>query len=251
MPELTLDQWQVENLRLSAFAVDPIAADAAHFWQSLVGSLPVDVRTQPQQQSSGAESPFERGRLRVELRLNRIDWRLLPDHTAPHERLPVVGPFDQLGQTFRDLMRRWICEFVPLHRLAYGTGLFLPATSDAEACVKLAEILPALPIDPGNSRDLTYRINRRRPSQTGIADLQVNRLATWSVVTIQQAIIDLSQGEVRASHPIEPLSFGCRLELDINTAPDFKGILEPPLLPAVFDELLQFGEEISAQGDIA
>ncbi len=48
----------------------------------------------------------------------------------------------------------------------------------------------------------------------------------------------------------EPL-VACRLELDINTAPEFKSALKKTMLSKLFDELVELGMEIAHKGDIA
>jgi hypothetical protein len=42
----------------------------------------------------------------------------------------------------------------------------------------------------------------------------------------------------------------CRLELDINTAADFTGVLPAPRLEVLLHELTDLGREIAQRGDI-
>jgi hypothetical protein len=42
----------------------------------------------------------------------------------------------------------------------------------------------------------------------------------------------------------------CRLELDINTAPDFGGVLPADRLEALLKEMVAFGREIAEKGDL-
>ena len=79
MTDINLKDWQAENLRLSVFMVDPIDPLQTRSWERLVGSVPDELRTQPPQQLVTEEGPFLNGRLRVEARGNRFDWRLFPD----------------------------------------------------------------------------------------------------------------------------------------------------------------------------
>ena len=45
-------------------------------------------------------------------------------------------------------------------------------------------------------------------------------------------------------------SYYCRLELDINTAPECFGLLTPDKLPELFTEMVEMGKEIAEEGDI-
>jgi hypothetical protein len=51
-------------------------------------------------------------------------------------------------------------------------------------------------------------------------------------------------------HSVGPLYFACRLELDINTVPEFQGEFERGELSSIFQELVDFAVEIADRGDI-
>jgi hypothetical protein len=44
--------------------------------------------------------------------------------------------------------------------------------------------------------------------------------------------------------------FACRIELDINTVPDFPGELDREILQPIFGDLVDLGQEIVREGDI-
>ena len=252
MTEFSLNDWQTESLRLSAFLVDVIDPTQTRYWESLVGNMPDELRSQPQQQLATEEGPFLNGRLRVEARSNRFDWRLVHDLKNSSHEFPGLGSYDALESRFRDLMLNWIVDCPPIHRIAYGGVLRLSAKSQLDAYRKLNDLLPAVNIDPENTRDLTYRINRRRNSRCTIEGLKINRLSTWSVVQIIDTLVDISTS---GHHPPKvtqlpnPRSI-CRLELDINTVPEFVQELGKNLLPDIFNELVAAGNEIAIKGDV-
>ena len=253
MAELSLNDWQVESLRLSAFMVDVIDPAKTRCWESLVGKIPDELRSQPQQQLVVEEGPFLNGRLLVEARRNRFDWRLIHDLNNPSHEFPVMGSYDALESRFRDLMLKWLADCPPIHRVAYGGVLLLPAESQLDAYKKLDGLLPAVDIDPENTRDLTYRINRRRNSRCEIEGLKINRLSTWSVAQIVDTLVEMSAG---GHHPPKVMQSPnsrniCRLELDINTVPEFVQELDKRLLPEIFNELVDTGNEIAAKGDVS
>ena len=105
------------------------------------------------------------------------------------------------------------------------------------------DLLPHVQLDPAGSSDFMYRINRRRQCKSGISSLAINRLSTWSVARIQDITM-----EAHRTVP-GPSSYVCRLELDINTAPEFKSALRKSSLTKLTDELIRLANEIASEGD--
>ena len=252
----SLGDWHAEELRLSVFLIDTIDPAKEAFWESLLGTAPDEVTNRPHQRWVREEGPFLNGRLRVEASINRVDWRLLPapgiDH--PSGLPPVAGSYEVLEQGFRDLMLRWLADGSPsLHRLGYGSVLLLPAGSLPDACRKLNALLRKVDVEPENTYDFLYRINRRRSSNCGIDGLEINRISTWSVAQIIETRVDVSAGGERAPKGIrqpKPKSM-CRLELDINTIPEFDRALDKDVVPKIFIELVEAGNEIASEGDVS
>jgi hypothetical protein len=144
-------------------------------------------------------------------------------------------------------MTKWI-QTLPMIRLAFGAVLLQPVDGLAEG-YRLLSSYVQLQIDPENTSDLLYQINRRRVSSSGITGLTINRLAKWSVLRLQRNLFMLSPGSPVQSHT-QSEAFACRLELDINTAPEFEGELPQAELPSLIQELVEMGREIAEQGDI-
>jgi hypothetical protein len=44
--------------------------------------------------------------------------------------------------------------------------------------------------------------------------------------------------------------YACRLELDINTVPEFPGDFSDPVVESVINELIDLGLEIAIEGDL-
>ena len=92
-----MSDWQVENLRLTAFVVRP-SVPKSGYWQELVGKAPSEMKKSTQQQmitEVGSYSPIDEP-LSVEVKNDRIDWRLFCDQTNPSSKLPTVGPYAPL-----------------------------------------------------------------------------------------------------------------------------------------------------------
>lgn len=252
MTKCSLIDWQAENLRLSAFVVNAIDPTKRHFWESLIGTPPNEIRHRPQQQLVIEEGPFLNGRLCVEVANSRVDWRLLPDLSNPPRDLPTVGSYDVLEHGFRELMQRWLADCPPVHRLAYGGVLLLPAESLPGALRRLDELLPTVHVDPEITQDFMYRINKRRDSRSGIEDLKINRLSTWAAMQVIETQIHVSEGDQGTLNVTQlPNSRGlCRLEFDINTIPEFDQELDEDKVLDIFNELVDIGNEIATEGDV-
>ena len=250
MVERDLAEWQTEGLRLTAFVVEPIGPGNLGWWEALLGEAPSVTQTRPRERAITEEGPFSGGKLSVVASTGRIDWRFGLDPSEPPPEFPSVGTYETRHREFRDLMQRWLEKSPPLNRLAFGAVLLSPVENMPEAYRVLDKLLPAVEIDPDRTRDLIYRINRRRSSRCGIEGLEVNRLSTWAATTVSTVEVELSIEGSEKVHQSQTLQYACRLELDINTAPGFGGELDKAKLPSLFDELVDLGSEITTEGDI-
>ena len=251
MTVVRLDDWQTESLRLSAFVTNAITPASVNLWEQLMGEAPEEVQHKPRQQAVKEEGQCLNGLLSVEANRNRIDWRLNYDPKSPHSELPVIGSYESLQNEFQRLMQKWITQCPPIHRLAYGAVLLCSMERISDAFSFLDRLLPDIQIDWKNAHDFLYRINRRRGSECGIKKLEINRVSTWSVMSIPTIVVDLSPTEQRTTRVTQSTGDSlCRLELDINTAPEFRHEIEKREVSRVFAELVALGNEIASSGDI-
>ena len=248
MARISLSNWQTEGLRYSAFLVNDADPARKNLWESLIGNPPEERNVRPQQRLVKEEGPFLTGRLSVEARNNRIDWRFSQDPNNAPENLPIVGPYSEVYTEFCILMERWIEICPPVNRLAYGAALLLPTSSLQEANRQLDDLLPSVKIDSSSARDFQYRINRRRASKCSFEGLEINRLSTWSAFNISQIGIEISSGGTQRIVQSIDTSV-CRLEIDINTAPEFSQNLDDKT-SELLHELVGLGNEIASEGDI-
>jgi hypothetical protein len=153
-------------------------------------------------------------------------------------RLPLfIGP-----------MRQWLEATCPeTKRLAFGALLNLDVGSREEGYRRLSDYLD-FDVNP-ESFDFLYRINRKRRSEV-VPGLVINRLTTWSVGFRQRETltIPLAGGAVESEGG--HAAYHCRLELDINSAPEFGGPLPHNRLADLLDEMQRWSLEIVRDGDI-
>ena len=132
--------------------------------------------------------------------------------------------------------------------MAFGSIINLPSKDKKEGYTQLSAYLKNVKIDPVNSSEFMYQINRRRNSTVGIEGLEINRLNKWSVAAIAYKIVSASplEGQVKTTE----LSYACHLEIDINTCQEFQNNLPKEKLSEIFDEIVCMGKEIITKGDI-
>jgi hypothetical protein len=247
---LSLPEWQVQVLRLTAFPHPAVRFDRGMWWEEVCRGLPDSEVTERAKDMYTATGPFEGGRLRLRVQPGRIDW-LLEATEQDFLGVPTIGDLPGSLDAFCELAARWFAvEGLPqLMRIAFGTVLLHPVADRETGYKQMQSYLNYVQLDPAGSSDFMYQINRPRDSQSGIPQLCVNRLSKWSVLTYQPAILHLGpQGIEPVSQPTA--QYACRLELDVNTVADFHGRFEREQLQSVFNELVELGKEIVREGDI-
>ncbi|HLF84261.1 MAG TPA: hypothetical protein VI837_08815 [Blastocatellia bacterium] len=157
----------------------------------------------------------------------------------------LIARFSEALESFKTIAIRLLASSPNLIRLAFGAALLQPSDTRAIGYQQLAAFLPYVRLDPENSSDFLYRINRRRASKV-VEGAEINRLSTWSVAALVNAQIPLLPAG-KAVFTTE--CFASRVELDINTAQEWKADLPNDLLESLFQELTELAIEIAEQGD--
>ena len=249
--ELVVGKWNVEKLRLTAFPRESEKKPLPASWADLVGDEPETREARPRESTVIEAGPYKGGLLNLEGSPARVNWLIsirMSTETPPAE-LPVFGSFDEKRIIFTRLMKRWLRKCPRLHRLAFGAVLLLPVENRVAGYRQLNSLLPQVNLDPEHSRDFLYRINRRRPSHSGIKGLEINRLSTWSVALTSAVMFEISNGRSRVIDTTESHT-ACRLEVDVNTAPEFPRGINKTNMPKLFEELVDLADEIATKGDI-
>jgi hypothetical protein len=244
--------WFSQVLRFTAFPTPDAQLGDVTWWLELTGGQPETRTSQPRRGALQEEGSLQRGVLTLKIEPLRIDWLMgqSTETIIQEDTLPVLGRFTDTLPEFTHLMRRWLAlpSIPPMSRLALGAILLQPVDTREEGYRRLRSYLNAVQVDPESSSDLLYQINRARPSRTEIPDLRINRLSKWSVaLTIRRAITaGLGGVSIATAEEIR----ACRLELDVNTAPDYVGQIPRDRLVELLDEFVSLGTEIVQEGDI-
>ena len=244
--------WEVEVLRLTAFP-DPAAQMVESDWWEKVLNEPAETKiSRPRERLNSQEKgEINGGELVLTIRPDRIDWTFGPVVDPEEDKFQSIGSLLEGVQVFLPPMLRWfgLDDCPRLIRLAFGAIVFQPVPDLDQGYRKLLEdYLPSVQVDLKEARNFFYQINRRRPSKSGVEGLSINRLSKWSVMARRGVHFRISQDSLRYEQQHEDLA--CRLELDMNTVPEFEGEFAPQMLPKIFQELVDFGIEITEKGDI-
>jgi hypothetical protein len=246
--EVDLPLWNANILRFTGFPVPSASILQATWWHELIGQPPDNELFQAKIGVKHLEGETGIGQLILELTQQRIDW-LLNSNDQNSIIQNTVGEFTNVINEFSSLIDKWLqFESIPkFRRIAFGSVLTLPVENKVAGYTQIQKFLPNTQLDYVGSTDFLYQINRPRPSRTGIANLKINRLSKWSVVT--GVLIPLTPGMTRIETHMQ--DFACRLEMDINSAADYEEEINPEVARTIFQELIELAIEISKLGDIS
>ncbi len=248
-----MSDWFVEQLRLTVFPTQDLREPDPNWWTKVVGQSP-DTKTIQKGAALREGGAIRDGycNLSLEIQISRIDWLMTPiiKADAPVSGFPV---FDRVGgalKVFRDLLEPWLKVPPAMRRLALGTVLVSPVENKVDGYKKIARFLPAVKLDPENSTDFTYSINRPRRS-SNLRELTINRLCRWSVAQLKGIQVQIEAPGTRMAVVDTGGDWSAlRAELDVNTAAERNDVIPSDRILAIFVELLAFVEEISEKGDI-
>ena len=247
--------WRVETLRLTVFPTSLPDISGIKWWEDVVAEPPESKTLQVRAGVLQETGPFKGGLCNLSLHCQpqRIDSLFSPilKETQELANFPTFSNFPDSVKLFEETLLPWLEQCPPTNRIAIGIVLILAVADRKAGYDLLGQYLPAVKVDSENSRDFSFQINRPRPSQSGISNLQINRLSRWSVARLSGIVVHVISGEPtpRVFESKEGLD-ACRVELDINTAPISDGAFPKEILSALVKELMDLGVEIATNGDI-
>jgi hypothetical protein len=246
-----VDVWQAQTMRVTVFPTEVVSLEPSSWWDKVVGVPPEAVGSRPKVGQFQARGDFEGRQLVLQIQPGRVEWILGPLAKAVDEEstLPSLGSFSEVLQSLSKVVVSWLPQAPALQRFAFGAILTQPVDNVLAGYALLQKYLASsVRLDPESSSDFFYQINRPRPSRTTIAGLRLNRLTKWSVQVVRRMTMTIGTegGATRALGQ----DAACRLELDMNTAPDFTGALPADQLGSLLQELIDLGREIAQKGDI-
>ena len=244
--------WLLDELRFTVFPVSAFKSGEG-IWKERVGEEPEQEVSQPRDGAFHATGPFLEDRLSLQIVENSVlHWIYHKDPPDPDGKPAefMIGEFPEAARPFRELVNSWLHFCPPLKRIAWGLKLIKLAESRDHGFEIAAEYLKNIKIDPSNSSDFLYQINRRRRSKSGVPNLEINRLNNWRVIQRVSGGAKMAAGGAVESHPTKVLLAGCSLTLDVNTSPEYLGPFPSDKLGSVQEELFEAACDITVHGDI-
>ena len=174
----SLNQWQVQHLRMTVFPVAPIDPRQQARWKDVTGDEPESSNWRARDQVLQEDGSIGDARLALNIQTNRLDLVLAADIT-PKTDLPLngLGSFTSAKTLFTQYANRCLDIAPMISRIALG-GEFYGFVPDTKAGNEaLSSLLPAVQIDAEHSSDLIYQINRLRISRT-LPHIKINRVTT-------------------------------------------------------------------------
>lgn len=245
------DDWRPIQLQMIAFCGTPPAIVEQNWYREVTGESPHESVTKRHERVH--KGVVDGTSVSVTADLARVTITTSPKplgevQEIPRE-LPNLGPFGPARDRLLEYAVQWLGgSHPPLTRLSF-VGKLIQQVNTREAGNKLAaKYLPSIDIHP-TAIDLLYRVGYPRLSKSGIRDLKINRLASWSVIRVALHMRQSGPAGDEASRTITDDMFAAHLELDINTDAEYTSALPQGKLASLMRELVSLGSEIAARGE--
>jgi hypothetical protein len=252
MPRYPFSEWMAEQLRLTVFTVPgEVNVNPDMWWETAVGVAPNESTANLKMGMKTLAGTFHAGKLILKLEPGRIDWLLFPPDIDPAAGLPgefpTIGPLGENLEQFSDAVERWLgrADLPEFARMAFGAVVNHPEQERRSAYVRLPDYLP-IRIDPESS-DFNLQINVPTDSGSGIGGLRVNRLSRWSIMALARVALRLDGAAVAATSS-QFMAHALRVEVDINTSPEFREVLPQQRRIDLYRELVAFGRDTITLG---
>jgi len=246
-----LSAWAVQMLRMTAFYHHPQELDISGWWEQITDNSSEKDTNQPKNATRIVEGLLGDDLLVLRKTPVAVELHFMSPTQSSNDikGIPSIGNYEEECPIFLELVKKLfnVQKFPSIKRLAFGAILNLPLTTEIEQVIRqLIPYMKNMKMDPANSGEFLYRINRKRSSTIGVSGLSINRLNTWSVISYRRVSVGLDTAQSSTSEPY----YACQLQLDINTSQDFTDCLPSDKLRAIFEELISMGTEIITNGDI-
>ncbi len=221
------------------------------WWDKTIADKPEDEHINRQKGVKEQTGSLHGHRLIMVSQAGRVDWALVATEEGSSEtsKLAALGPMsaDTLDP-FMEIVKNWLNKSQPANRLAFGAALGRP-TADAQTGYKeIQPYIPAVKLNPQDTSDFFYRINRPRESAVSPGTM-INRSSSWAVGLVGTVGVAVEPAASKVVGSIQGQQYICRLDLDINTAILDDGVVKDDAY-SIFQELVAHGQEIASNGDI-
>ena len=220
------------------------------WWEETIGDKPEKVHVDNKRKVRVQKSLLNGNFWTMICQPGRVDWNLEAvekESDKTSELLALGAMSDNTLEPFVKIVRKWLGKCPSTNRLAFGADLGKVTNDIHTGCEEIQKYLHSIKLDPKNTTDFLYQINRPRKSKVD-SNIIINRMNTWSVVSVSTGGVTINPTTSKISANVQNM-YVCRLELDINTALSDNNIAKNKVYK-VFQELVECGQEISDKGDV-
>jgi hypothetical protein len=243
--------WEANTVRFVLFPTEPVSL-STDLWGAIFHSEPDSEEKRPREGIKRQLGRVSNAQATVSITPSLIEVVMTPPPPEPHPNgipipLVIIGKFSDVLDEFAEKIRAWLpTNTIPASRVSI-TGIALAEVQTVEdAYGILASRLKSVAVQPGAMRDFIFRVNWRKPTDTGQLGYY-NRLTTWSALTAMLAV-----GTAGTAHMMNvSQQHYAQLELDINTPADRTAPLESKDLAAIFDDMVALAYENLEKGECA
>ena len=235
---MPLDSWKAQLFRTTVFFEHPYEGDP-EAWIGAMG-LPEPDTDEHVKREALRRLTVLRDDTKVEVHQTpqRGDIYLMPA-AEPSD----LGAVEAHVAEFEELSHKWLQALdAPVIRLAFGATYLEPAANRRAAYGRLNELLESLELDPDNSRDVFYQVNR----PITVDGLILNRLTKWSSVVVAKGNVVHSPEGMKSN--LVPEYF-VRLECDNSTPADNTAPIGAEKLIAFHKRLVKLSLENVQSGE--
>jgi hypothetical protein len=238
-----LDKWLVQILRLTLFT-SGFWSRHETIWQDLTGREP--------------EIDENRSRESIRRQIGRegdgqLETLVTPVRTDVVMSPPVqdilqanFGRAEEKLPSFASLVRSWLdrtAQTGKIIRVAFGAVLLLPVKNRDAGYRELDRLLQSVRVDPINTKELLYRINRPKIYK---GEIELNRLTAWASLDLRRFYLATSLEQ--PSMPISEEAF-VRLEVDHSTPAERTQTLPLGEIVPIFEVLVEMAVENAGRGE--
>lgn len=244
----THNGWLTEAVRLTLFPVHGKSV-ATHSWEEISGGLPTQVNREPALGVSQEVGPFRDGRLALVTQPDRSILLFTPEPLvySPMTELTHLGEPNVAIERFLVAAKKLLKDEALVKRVGVGLVLAYPVASVLEG---LRDVFRGLDInrDASQISDFLLQINAPILSKLLGESYRLNRLAKWQVMQLQlvNMLVSPEGGQIANTFAVPVI----RLELDINTPPDYADSFDAAKVENIVDECLAAAQDILAQGGL-
>ena len=221
------------------------------WWDKIVDGKPDDEHINRQNGVKEQRCSFNGNLLVMVSQPGQVDWTLeVAEGLSPDmPELPALGPMsaDTLDP-FMDIVKNWLNECPPVNRLAFGAILGMLTEDAKTGYAEIQQYLHNVQLNAQGISDFFYQINRPKESKV-IPGTMINRVNRWAVALFGTVGVTVETATSKAVANIQGKRHICKLDLDINTPLLNDSVVEGKTY-AIFQELVNQGQEIANNGDV-